>query len=158
MARTKLRSLRSAAIAVIATGVLSISIPLGLMLASGPLAPSAVIQQSPTRNVHLTSCDQQHPIKQLLLSPGDCVLVHAAGFAGAEQVRVHETGRPGWSQLIEADQAGRFSYRFLLDKQVHLGPDVLSFVGQSNRAGVAASSPESAQAHLAFCRFTVTDS
>jgi hypothetical protein len=159
VAPSKLRSLHSAIVAVVATGVLSISIPVGLMIGAGSLAPSSVIERPPLHNVRVSNCDRS-PIRQLELAPGQCVLLHASGFAGAEQVQVRELARPGWSQLATADATGRLSYRFELGFESRPGSDVLSFVGlnghQPQPSAASAGSVEINPAHVAFCRFTVT--
>ncbi|MGI8667451.1 MAG: hypothetical protein ACR2N4_15725 [Jatrophihabitans sp.] len=153
MPRSSLRSLRSAAIAVGVTGVLSISIPLALLFNIGGLSRS-VAASSPVLASRLLSCGSEHALGRQVLRPEQCVLVQLVGFGQREQVRVRELNRPGWSQLVQADRVGQLSYRFQLDAGAKMGPDVLIFVGM-NGGSTHDSASTSAVPRVGFCRFTV---
>jgi hypothetical protein len=158
VARSSLRSLRSAALAVGATGVLSISIPLALLLGTGTFESTAVLQPSSVLETRMVTCGAEQPIRSQVVRAGQCVLVQASGFTGREMVRVHRLGDTGWSDVVQADATGRMTYRYQLPRTARTGPEVLSFVGQSVPSTSQSVSgfvdPETPQ--VAFCRLSVT--
>ena len=82
MARSSLRSLRSAALAVGATGVLSVSIPLALLLGTGTIeSTAAVLQSSSLLQTQVVVCGTEQPVRTEVVRAGQCLLVQASGFA-----------------------------------------------------------------------------
>jgi hypothetical protein len=156
--RSSLRSLRSAALAVGATGIVSISIPLALLLGTGTFRSTAVLQPSSVLDTRLVTCGAEQPVRSGVVRAGQCVLVQAGGFTAREMVRVHRLGDSAWSDVVQADASGRMIYRYQLPRTAPTGTLVLSFVGQSVPSAqqpvggfVAPPVPQ-----VAFCRLSVT--
>jgi hypothetical protein len=158
MPRSSLRSLWSAAAAVGATGILSISIPLALLLGTGTFDSTAVLQPSSVLDTRMLTCGTEQPVRSDVLHAGQCVLVRASGFAARETIRVRRLGDSVWSDTVQTDATGRMTYRYQLPRTAPAGTQVLSFVGQSvpspkhpARGVVSPAIPQ-----VAFCRLSVT--
>lgn len=144
------RSLRSAAVAVVLTGVLIVVVPLGLLLGKNGLVTASVNRSAPIPTPHLTACDSGETLRKHQLIIGECVKVVGAGFAANELIQVSES-RPAWQGYVRADGAGRFELRHVVSAKGGIGTDVLSFVGL-NGSGL------DAVPRAAFCRLTVSNS
>lgn len=90
MSRTSPRSLRSAAIAVAVTGVLSISMPL-VLLSTGGMA--AATQRVASLSSSASSCAAQPKLASRRLRAGQCVQVLSAGFEPRELIQVTDLNR-----------------------------------------------------------------
>jgi hypothetical protein len=153
-----LRSLRSAALAVGATGVLSISIPLALLLGTGTIeSTAAVLQPSSLLQTRMVTCGVEQVVPNDLVRAGQCVLVEASGFAGRELVRVRRLGDASFSDVVQADADGRLTYRYQLPRTARPGAQVLSFVGQSvpNPDPAVSGFVAPSIAQVAFCRLSI---
>ena len=159
MARSSLRSLRSAALAVGATGVLSISIPLALLLGTGTIASTALVMQpSSLLQTRIITCGTEQPVLSEVVRAGQCLLVQTTGFASWEVVGVRRLGDDKFSDVVQADASGRLSYHYQVPPDAHPGAQVLSFVGQSvpspNPTIAGFVKPSIAQ--VAFCRLSIS--
>lgn len=154
--RSSLRSLWSAGLAVGATGVLSISIPLALLLGTGTFGSTAVLQPSSVLDTRMVSCGTEQPIGSAGVHAGQCVLVQATGFAAHELLRVRRLGDNDWSDVVQTDAAGRMTYRYRLPLIAPTGSQVLSFVGLSVPGKQSARSTAPVVPQVAFCRLSVT--
>jgi hypothetical protein len=135
-------------LAVCLTGVLSIGIPFGLLVGKDGLVAAGLNRQTSLPAPRLTSCATGQPLTDRTLRPGQCVTISGSGFAARELIQVREASRPGWHDLVWADDLGRFSLRFQLPPGTPTGADVLTFAAtnQIDPASVPA---------ITSCRFTV---
>lgn len=159
MARSSLRSLRSAALAVGATGVLSISIPLALLLGTGTIeSTAAVLQPSSLLQTRLFSCGTEQLVPTETVRAGQCVLVQASGFGVREMVRVRRLDDGSFSDVVQADADGRMTYRYQLPRNARPGAQVLSFVGQSvpNPDPAISGFVKPSVSQVAFCRLSIS--
>jgi len=159
VARSSLRSLRSAALAVGATGVLSIAIPLALLLGTGTIeSTAAVLQSSSLLQTRLVNCGTEQPVPTEAVRVGQCLLVQASGFADNEMIWVRRLGDSKFADVVQADGAGRMIYHYQVPRDAQPGAQVLSFVGQSvpnpNPAVNGFVKPSLAQ--VAFCRLSIS--
>jgi hypothetical protein len=135
-------------LAVCLTGLLSIVIPFGLLMGKDGLVAAGLSRQASLPAPRLTSCGTGQTLADRMLRPGQCVTISGSGFAPRELIQVRESDRPGWHDLVRADDLGRFSLRFQLPLGTPAGADVLTFAA-TNQAN-----PASAPA-IVSCRFTV---
>lgn len=159
MARTSLRSLRSAALAVGATGVLSVSIPLALLLGTGTIEPTAaVLQSSSLLSTRMVTCGTEQPVPTEVVRAGQCLLVEVSGFASSETIWVRRLDDRTFADVVQADKAGRMIYHYQVPVEAHPGSQVLSFIGHSvpNPNPAINHSVKPSVPQVAFCRLSIT--
>jgi hypothetical protein len=159
MPRSSLRSLQSAALAVGATGVLSISIPLALLLGTGTIESTAAVQQSSSLlQARLVVCGTEQPVPSELVRAGQCLLVQASGFASRERIRVRRLDDRKFADVVQADAGGRMTYHYQVPADAHPGAQVLSFIGQSvpNPDPAINSFVKPRVPQVAFCRLSIS--
>ncbi len=159
MPRSSLRSLHSAALAVGATGVLSISIPLALLLGTGTVESTAAVQQSSSLlQSRVVICGTEQPVPTEVVRAGQCLLVQATGFAGRETIRVRRLDDRKFADVVQADADGRMTYHYQVPPDAHPGPQVLSFIGQSvpNPNPAINSFVRPSVPQVAFCRLSIS--
>jgi len=159
MPRSSLRSLQSAVLAVGATGVLSISIPLALLLGTGTVESTATVQQSSSLlQSRLVICGTEQPVPTDVVRAGQCLLVQASGFASRETIRVRRLDDRRFTDVVQADADGRMTYHYQVPADAHPGQQVLSFIGQSvpNPNPAINSFVRPSLPQVAFCRLSIS--
>jgi hypothetical protein len=142
------RSVRSAAVAVCVTGILTVAVPLGLLLGKNGIVTASVNRQTPIPAPHVTDCQTNQAVRRLIVARGQCVRVRAAGFQPGELVQVGDSRRTGWQRFIRADPAGSVDLRFEVGTTA--GPEVLTFLGLNVRGSATAP-------RVTFCRLAVAE-
>jgi hypothetical protein len=104
------------------------------------------------------NCGTEQPVPTEVVRAGQCLLVQASGFAGRETIRVRRLDDRTFSDVVQADAAGRMTYHYQVPRDAKSGGQVLSFIGQSvpnpNPEMVGFVKPSVPQ--VAFCRLSVS--
>ncbi|MGX7678011.1 hypothetical protein ACSMXN_03845 [Jatrophihabitans sp. DSM 45814] len=150
MARTHIRSLRSAALAVVAVGAVAAAVPMTLAAHWAPLKPLPV-ERRPTTS--MTDCGGR-PLHSAIVRPGQCVAFVGRNFKGHELVEVR---RRNTKQVVRAaaDAAGAVRYQIVLAPSTPTGADVITMVGLGTTSAAASTATANAAAATANLEVTV---